>query len=176
MSKKKKAQKSGHKADVKPQTHSATPHAPRTSAKQTHKQTQPPKEANMTQNNTQNTTKAFEKLNADATAFGQENLDAMIQSSTLFFKGAENLMKTCATLTQESAQKNAEALQTLMSCKTLNELTETQNQLAQDSFDGFIAQATKLSELSLKLAKESLEPINAQVTRTVKRAKDSAAA
>jgi phasin family protein len=112
----------------------------------------------------------FEKLTSDATTLGQENVEAIVQSSTLFFKGAEDILKTYTTLAQEAAQKNAEGLQSLLGCKTLNELTETQNKLAKDSFEGFIAQATKLSELSLKVAKESLEPINAQVNKTVKRA------
>ena len=116
------------------------------------------------------TTQKFEKLTADAATLGQEQVEAIVQSSTLFFKGAEDIMKACSSLAQEAAQKNAEGLQTLFGCKTLNELTETQNKLAKDSFEGFIAQATKLSELSLKVAKESLEPINAQVAKTVKRA------
>ena len=116
------------------------------------------------------TKQKFEKLTADATSMGQEQVEAIVQSSTLFFKGAEDFLKTYTALAQETAQKNAEGLQTLMGCKTLNELTETQNKLAKDSFEGFIAQATKLSELSLKVAKESFEPINAQVTKTVKRA------
>lgn len=126
---------------------------------------QPQKETTMT-----DTKQKFEKLTSDATSMGQEQVEAIVQSSTLFFKGAEDIMKTYTALAQEAAQKNAEAVQTLMGCKTLNELTETQNKLAKDSFEGFIAQATKLSELSLKVAKESFEPINAQVTKTVKRA------
>jgi phasin family protein len=124
-----------------------------------------PKETIMT-----DTKQKFEKMTADAATLGQEQVEAIVQSSTLFFKGAEDFFKTYTALAQETAQKNAEGLQTLMGCKTLNELTETQNQLAKDSFEGFIAQATKLSELSLKVAKESLEPINAQVTKTMQRA------
>lgn len=116
------------------------------------------------------TKQKFEKMTADAATLGQEQVEAIVQSSTLFFKGAEDFFKTYTALAQETAQKNAEGLQSLMGCKTLNELTETQNQLAKDSFEGFIAHATKLSELSLKVAKESLEPINAQVTKTVQRA------
>lgn len=127
-----------------------------------------------TKETTMTNAKQFEKLTNDATALGQENVEAFIQSGTLFFKGAEDIVKTYAALAQESAQKNAEAVQTLLGCKTLNELTETQTKLARDAVEGFVAQATKLSELSLKVAKDSLEPINAQVTKTVKRTQEAA--
>lgn len=174
----KKKKTASRKPAAKPEIPAIGLKAARTVAKATQKQTTTPLKLkeNITKSSPEketimtDTKQKFEKLTADATTMGQEQVEAIVQSSTLFFKGAEDILKTYAALTQETVQKNTESLQTLMGCKTLNELTETQNKLAKDSFEGFIAQATKLSELSLKVAKESFEPINAQVTKTVKRA------
>lgn len=122
------------------------------------------------------TTQKFEKLTAEAAAHQQEQLEAVIKSGNLFLAGTQDLLKTYAGLAQQSVEKNSEAVKTLLGCKTLNELTETQTRLAQESFEGFINNATKLSELSVKLATESFEPLNAQLNKTVKKASEAAAA
>lgn len=115
-----------------------------------------------------------------ATAMSKEQMDAFMQSGNRLMKGTEDFMKICTSLFQDNVEKNSEAFKSLMSCKTLNELTETQARLAQDSFDSFISNAAKLSEMSVKLATEAFEPINSQMSKTMsksaKRSMDSMAA
>lgn len=125
----------------------------------------------MTQNKTQ-----YDKFANDAAAAGKENVEAFLKSTNIWVKGTEDLIKTCMTLAQENASKNSEAIKTLMGCKTLNELTEVQNKLAQETFDGFMSGATKLSELTVKLTTDALEPINDQVSKSIKKATESVAA
>lgn len=125
----------------------------------------------MTQNKAQ-----YEKLTNDAASAGKENVEAIIKSTNIWMKGTEDLFKTYMSLAQDTAAKNSEAFKTLLACKNLNELTEVQNKLAQESFDGFMAGATKISELSVKLATDALEPINDQVSKTIRKATDSVAA
>lgn len=120
---------------------------------------------------TMNTTnKQFEKFTQDAANAGQEQIEALVKSGTIFAKGMEDILKTCMNIAQSSTEKTQEAAKTIMACKTLNEFTEAQSKLAQDSFDDFMATATKLSELSIKVATDSLEPINDQVGKTMKKA------
>lgn len=118
----------------------------------------------------------YEKITNEAAASGKEGFDAILKSTNIWMKGSEDLFKTYMSFAQDTASKNSEAFKTLLSCKNLNELTEVQNKLAQESFDGFMAGATKLSELSVKLATEALEPINDQVSKTIRKATDSVAA
>lgn len=125
----------------------------------------------MTQNKAQ-----YEKLTNDAASAGKENVEALLKSTNIWMKGTEDLFKTYISLAQDTAAKNSEAFKTLLACKNLNELTEVQNKLAQESFDGFMSGATKLSELSVKLATEALEPINDQVSKTIRKATDAVAA
>ncbi len=132
---------------------------------------------NLTQIEENTMTKAnFEKLTADTATLGKEQMDAFMKSGNLFLKGSEDILKTYMTLAQDSAEKSAAAVKTLLGCKTLNELTEAQNKLAQDSLDGFITSATKLSELSVKVATDSFEPLNAQLSKTIKKATEAVAA
>ena len=117
-----------------------------------------------------NTNKQFEKFTQDAANFGQEQVEALVKSGNILAKGMEDILKTCMDIAQANGEKGQEVAKTLMACKTLNELTEVQTKLAQESFDDFMSTATKLSELSIKVATESLEPINDQVGKAMKKA------
>ncbi len=118
----------------------------------------------------------YEKMTNEAASSGKEGLEALVKSTNIWMKGSEDLFKTYMSLAQDNAAKNSEAFKTLLACKNLNELAEAQNKLAQESFDGFMAGATKISELSVKLATEALEPINDQVSKTIRKATDAVAA
>lgn len=132
--------------------------------------------SNETTEDTEMTKANFEKLTSDAAVSSKEHMDAFVKCGTLLSKGSEELVKTYMGLIQNSAEKSAEGVKALMACKTLNELTETQNKLAQDSFETYMSGVTKLSELTVKLANSSLEPINAQFTKSMKKASEAAAA
>jgi phasin family protein len=118
----------------------------------------------------------FDKLAQDATSHSKEHMEAVMKSGNIFAKGFEDIMKSWVSLTQDATEKNTEAFKTLMGCKTLNELAEVQNKLAQEGFDDFMAGATKLSEMSAKLASEAFEPLNDQVSKAIRKASESMAA
>lgn len=120
--------------------------------------------------------KQYETFSADASAASRQGVEAFIKSGTTFAKGAEQIFKTFAAIAQESAERNSVAIKDLLSCKTLNELTETQNRIAQDNFDDVMTASTKISEMAIKLATEVFEPINDQVSKSIKKASESLAA
>lgn len=122
------------------------------------------------------TTAKAEKFTTDFAVLNKDQMEAFMQSGNLWMKGTESIVKTCVSLTQDAMAKNTEALKSLMGCKTLNELTEAQARLAQQSFEDLLANTSKLSEMTVKVATESLAPINSQIGKTVKKATDSMAA
>lgn len=117
----------------------------------------------------------FEKLTKEATEMGRENVEAFIQSGTVFAQGFENIMRTAMGFAQKTAEKQSKFVKEAMTTKTLNEFTEMQNKIAQASFDDFMTNSTKLTELSVKTLNESIEPINAQVTKGMQKATKMAA-
>lgn len=119
--------------------------------------------------------KQIEKMTQDATAAVQQQVDAVVKSSTIFAKGMEDIIKTCMEIAQSAGEKNQNLAKTMMSCKTLNEFTDAQTKLAQASFDDFMTNATKISEKGVKLCTDCMEPINDQMGKAMKRAKDLAA-
>ena len=111
------------------------------------------------------TTKSFE----DMAAFSKENVDAFVVASTLYAKGFENVGKAWYALTQETVEASAAVAKALLGAKTLKEAVDLQTDFAKTTFDKYVAESTKLSEMSIKSANEALQPINARVNVAVEK-------
>lgn len=116
----------------------------------------------------------IEKFSADAASMGRESMDAFMKSSTLFAKGMEQIMRTATTMAQSAAEKQGAFFKEALSSKTLNEWTEVQNKMAQSNFDDFMSSATQISEMSVKLMTEAVEPISEQMTKAMQKASAAA--
>jgi phasin family protein len=111
------------------------------------------------------TTKAV----ADMAAFSKENVDAFVVASTLYAKGFENVGKAWYALTQETVEASAAVAKALLGAKTLKEAVDLQTDFAKTTFDKYVAESTKLSEMSIKVANEAIQPINARVNVAVEK-------
>ncbi len=118
----------------------------------------------------------FEKFKNEATESSRQGFEAVMKSGSVFAQGFEQYIKTVTEIAQSAAERQSEALKQLMACKTLSEVAETQNKIAQDNFEQIMQTASKLSEITIKLTQEAMEPINEEVSKSVKKASESMAA
>ncbi len=118
----------------------------------------------------------FEKITKDAANNGKESMEAFIKSGNIFMKGFEDIAKAYMGLAQTSVEKNTQAVQSLLSCKTITEFTDLHNKWTQQNFDDFMSGTTRLSELTVKVTTDALEPINDQLGKSIKKAGQSLAA
>ncbi|PZP56579.1 MAG: phasin family domain-containing protein [Micavibrio aeruginosavorus] len=118
----------------------------------------------------------FEKFKTEAATSGRQGFEAVMKSGSVFAQGFEQYIKTVTEIAQNAAERQSEAFKQLMACKTLNEVAETQNKIAQDNFEQIMQTASKLSEITIKITQEALEPINEEVSKSVKKASESMAA
>ena len=102
-------------------------------------------------------------------AIAKDNVDAVVLSSTIVAKGAEEAGKQVAAFTQASLEKNVAAGKAVLAVKTVRELIDLQNAYAKQSFDALVAETTKLQELSVKVTNEAFAPINARVNAAVEK-------
>jgi phasin family protein len=109
--------------------------------------------------------KSFE----DIAKFSKENLDAVVSASTVYAKGFETVGKAFYALSQETVEASAAVAKAMLGVKTLKEAVDLQTDFAKTTFDKFVAEGTKLSEMSIKVANEALEPINARVNVAVEK-------
>lgn len=105
----------------------------------------------------------------DLSKFQKDNFDAYVAASTVMAKGFETLGKTWMAFTQESMENGAQVAKALLGAKTLREAVDLQTDFAKTSFDKLVGESTKLSELSVKVANEAFEPINARLNVAVEK-------
>ncbi|MCF6273797.1 MAG: phasin family protein [Rhodobacteraceae bacterium] len=108
-------------------------------------------------------TEKFGKGFEDVTAFGQETLDALVKSSEIATKVAEDLNGEIADFSKKSFDETVAAAKDIATAKTPTELFEKQAAFATSAFEGFFAQATKWNEAFTAGAKASFEPVNAHM-------------
>lgn len=111
----------------------------------------------------------------DVSQSGKDNVEAVVKSSQIFAKAAEELNKAISTLAQSSIELNMQAGQALLGAKSLQDLVEVQQELARSSFDHFIAGSSKISDMAMKVTNEALEPIQSRINHTVEKLAKKAA-
>lgn len=115
--------------------------------------------------------KGFEEV----TAFGQETLDAMVKSTEIATKAAEDLNADIAAFSKKSFDESVAAAKDIATAKTPAELLEKQTAFATAAFEGFMAQATKWNEAMAAATKEASAPMAARVNAASDLAKTYAA-
>lgn len=109
----------------------------------------------------------FEKLGKsmeDVATFGQENLDAVMKSSEVAMKAAEGINAEVTAFSKKSFEDTVAAAKDLTTAKSATDYFEKQSAFMKTSFEGFMAQATKMNEMFGKTAKDVSAPLNARVT------------
>lgn len=107
-------------------------------------------------------------------AFGKENAEAMVKSSTAALKGFEEISKAMQALATRSAEKTDTAVKAMASCKTPVEIADLQSKLARETIETAIAETRKFAELSQSVFTAALEPLNARMTAFQVMAKSAA--
>ena len=100
----------------------------------------------------------------DASQFGQENVEAMVASSKVIAKAAEEMNAEVVAFSKKSYEDSMAAMKELGSVKSVSDFFEMQTSLAKTSFEGFVAEATKLNEMYAAAAKDAFAPLNARFT------------
>lgn len=105
----------------------------------------------------------------DVAAVAKDNVDAVVASSTIVAKGAEEAGKQVAAFTQSSAETAVANGKAALAVKTINELFELQTSFFKTSVENFIAESSKLQELTVKIANDAAAPISARVNAAVEK-------
>ncbi|QQP91110.1 phasin family protein [Skermanella sp. TT6] len=101
--------------------------------------------------------------------FSKANVDALIQAGTVLAKGFEELGKRALAYSQSSLESGAAAGKAAMSVKTVRDLVDLQSSYTKSTLDTALAESAKLSELSVKVANEAFQPINARLNATIEK-------
>lgn len=97
------------------------------------------------------------------TSFGKENVDALVQSTTLAVKGLEELAKAYSSLANTSIEQTSTAIKALSTAKNPAEFTSIYNSVAKANFDVFVSDSRKIQELTSQIMTNSFAPLNARI-------------
>jgi phasin family protein len=103
----------------------------------------------------------------DFAAFGQGTLEAVVASGQAWAAGVQELNQHLAASAQARITETVEAVKTFATAKSVNELISLQSTFARESLDKAVAETTKLTDATAKLANDVLAPLTARVTLAV---------
>lgn len=106
---------------------------------------------------------AFAKVGKTAeelTAFNKGNIEAVIESAKIAAKGIETMGQDAVEYGRKSFEDMTANAKKVATVKSPTEFFQLQSEMAQKSFDMFVAQASKNSEAALKLAGDVFQPIS----------------
>ena len=98
---------------------------------------------------------------------GKGNFDALVQTNTVDAKGFETLSQEFLTFAQSAIEANISHSQALFGAKNLKEVADLHNDFARESLDKTITETAKLTELSVQVTNEAIEPLQKRVDVTV---------
>jgi phasin family protein len=88
----------------------------------------------------------------------KDSMDMAMNSFGAWSKSAQAIATEMADYTKKSVEGSAAAWEKLLGAKTLEKAMEVQSEYVKSSYEDFVAEATKLSELYAGLAKEAYKP------------------
>jgi hypothetical protein len=91
--------------------------------------------------------------------------EAWMKSANIFMDNTQNMFKTITKMTNSARETQAAAMKQFMSCKTLNDMTETSTKVAQQTMEQSMSQATELAEKTIKSCMDTIEPISEQMSK-----------
>lgn len=100
-------------------------------------------------------------------AFGKDNVDAVMQSGSLWVKGVQDLNKTIFGMAQASMEDGVAVTKALFGAKTLADVVKIQNDYARASYEKAVSESRRIADLSVEVAEGATAPIGKRVEATI---------
>ena len=94
----------------------------------------------------------------DFQKFGKDNVDTCMKQFGTVSKGWQAIATEFADYSKKTFEDGSAALEKLFGAKSLEKAIEVQSEYVKTTYEGFVAEATKLGELYTDLAKETYKP------------------
>ena len=98
---------------------------------------------------------------------GRENFAAVLKANAALSEGLEAIGKEVFVYARRSFEQAAETATALLGAKTIEDVFELNTALAKANIAGIIERSAKLSELSIKVANETLAPLGGRMEATI---------
>jgi len=103
--------------------------------------------------------------NEEMQKFGKATMETALSSLGAWTKNAQAIAVEVTDYSKKSLEDSAAAWERLIGAKTLEKAMEVQNDYLKSSYEDFVAEATKLGELYVDLAREAYKPFEGAFTK-----------
>jgi len=91
-------------------------------------------------------------------SFGKDNMDKAMNYFGSWSKGAQAIAAEVAEYSKKSVESSSAAWEKLLGTKSLDKAMEVQSEYLKTSYEGFVSEATKLSEMYVDFFKDAYKP------------------
>ena len=100
----------------------------------------------------------------DVTQFGQDNVEAFVASGKVVAKATEDMNAEIMAYSKKAYEDAMAASKEMAAARSVTEFFEKNTNFAKSSFEGFVAQATRMNEMYSVAARDAFAPLNARFT------------
>jgi len=115
-----------------------------------------------------------QKIAEDMADFQKGNLEAFVASAKVAAQGLETMGQDAAELGRKNFESAQAALKSFAAAKTPTDFFKLQSDYAKSAFDALVAQTSKNTEASLKLAGDVFQPLSSRFAVAAEKFKTAA--
>lgn len=101
----------------------------------------------------------------DFQKLSKESVDKAIASFGAMQKGVQQIAVEVADYSKKAFEANSDVVQKLLGAKSLDKAIEIQSDFAKSAYEAFVAQMTKLNELTVDTAKDAYKPFESAMAK-----------
>lgn len=101
----------------------------------------------------------------DFSKYGKEFADSGLKSLVSLSKGAQAIAVEASEYTKKSLEAGSTAFEKLLSAKSFEDALGIQTDYVKQSYESFVAEATRFGDLYSELAKEAYKPFEGIVAK-----------
>jgi phasin family protein len=109
------------------------------------------------------------KTAEEMVSFSQGNMEAFMKASQIFTTGMQDISKHLAASTKHSSEEYVAFTKSLMGVKSVKEAVDLQSGFAKASVEKAVAETSKITDASVKLAEQAIAPLTARLTLAVEK-------
>jgi phasin family protein len=95
--------------------------------------------------------------------YGKETADAVTKSATVAGKGIESINSEIYSYSKQSIEDAVSASKAVMGSKSVHEAFEFQTDFAKSAFEAYVAELSKIGELTTAATKDAFAPFKGRV-------------
>jgi len=99
--------------------------------------------------------------------FGQGNIEALMKATQIYASGFQDISKHLAAQSKSTLEESVAFTKTLMGVKSVKEAVDLQSGFTKTSIEKAVAETSKLTDASVKLAEQAMAPLTARMAMAV---------